>query len=91
MWKMGEVQGADALLPEFANNYLNTGGDVGKSTLLMLHCVPGARDAKEIVRDVWMVRQRPGARGRRLCPSHDLVITCMRLLGSRNLCSPSWP
>lgn len=53
-FKMGDVSGAEFLCPEFEDNLLYLGGDVGKSTLHLVHGFREMKGSREVVNGVYM-------------------------------------
>ncbi|GMH39461.1 hypothetical protein BSKO_07359 [Bryopsis sp. KO-2023] len=53
-YKIGKVTGADFLCPAFADNVLYLGGDVGKSTLHLIHGHGDVEGSREVVSGVYI-------------------------------------
>lgn len=53
-YKIGKVAGADFLCPEFKDNDLYLGGDVGRSTLHLIHGHPEVEGCREIVSGLYI-------------------------------------
>lgn len=51
---LGDVSGAEFLCPEFGKNLLYLGGDVGKSTLHLVHGFSEMKGCREVVSGVYM-------------------------------------
>ncbi|KAL3162870.1 hypothetical protein ABBQ32_009321 [Trebouxia sp. C0010 RCD-2024] len=52
--RLGRLVGADELCPEFADNILYLGGDVGSDTMHFIHGYSDIQGAQEVVKGVFM-------------------------------------
>lgn len=48
-YQLGQIEGAEKLLPQFAKERLYLGGDVGRSTMHLMHGCPDIEGSKEVV------------------------------------------